>query len=235
MCVCLGPDTVTLKAMLKVVKSLVSTERMLIYPQFLGSALLRIYALAKVREAGVALEDTVDSAAVSLTGMLAETGAECLRCFFMIDPRQFEDAVADVLSFLHICTHSQPPFSTSVGASVAAASATQAPSVFVNNQTECDTVLVCRPLPVSLAVVSRVCLWSSQAFLFLFLARVLKANPRLGVWFTSQSVLWKAFLPVWCQPVPTKSILSVCLTHKHLLLQTRVLHHAPCHRRNSSS
>ena len=144
--VCVYEDTVTLKAVLKVVKSLVTTERMLIHTPFLGSALLRIYSLAKVREAGVALEETVDDAAVSLTGMLAETGAECLKCFLMIDPRQFEDAVTDVLSFLHLCTHSQPPFSASVGAAIAAESATQTPSVFVNSQTESDSVLVCLSL-----------------------------------------------------------------------------------------
>ena len=50
-----------------------------------------------------------------------------------------------------------------------------------------------------------------QAFLFLFLARLLKATPQQRVWFTSQHTLWEAFLPVWCQTVPTKAILSVCL------------------------
>ena len=136
-------DIVTLKTVLKVVVLLVTTERMLIHTPYLGSTLLRVYSLVKVREAGVALEDTVDSAAVSLTGQLAETGAECLKCFLSIDPRLFEEAVSDVLRFFHVCTHTPPPFSVSVGTAMANASATQPQSIFVNNQLESNSILVC--------------------------------------------------------------------------------------------
>ena len=113
---------------------------------FLGSTILRIYGLAKLQEPNITIEETLDEPSISLTSKLAEAGADCLRCYLVIDPRQFEESIADIFHFLRECTQHAPPFECVVGASLASASATQPLGIRIDTEIEKYSTIVSRSL-----------------------------------------------------------------------------------------
>ena len=139
-------DTATLKALLCVVESLVAEQTTPLNALLLGSTILRLLGLAKLSEpastSAAAAGGGSNDEPVSMRA--AEVCAACLWCFVLVDTRQFEDAAADLVRFLHTATHTQAPFAVTVGASLAASCATQPQAMRIDNAREQSTVVVCR-------------------------------------------------------------------------------------------
>ena len=113
-------DAATGRAVLAVVESLVAEQCTPLHAPMLTSAALRLFQLATRSDDPTAANDSSSSNNssddVPVARRAADVCGECLWCLVLVDTRQFEDAVTDLVRFLHVATHATPPFEAPMGA-----------------------------------------------------------------------------------------------------------------------